>query len=53
MKRHNHFFGVHFDFHALPGQIVAYPYRPDIIAKMLDEVKPDFVQCDTKGHQGS
>lgn len=52
MRRHNHYFGVHFDFHALPGQTVAYPYRPDIIAKMLDEVKPDFVQCDTKGHQG-
>ena len=52
MKRHNHFFGVHFDFHALPGQVVANPYRPDIIAKMLDEVKPDFIQCDTKGHQG-
>lgn len=52
MKRDNHFFGVHFDFHALPGQIVAESYRPDLIAKMLDEVKPDFVQCDTKGHEG-
>lgn len=52
MKRDNHFFGVHFDFHALPGQIVAERYRPDLVAKMLDEVKPDFVQCDTKGHAG-
>ena len=52
MKRENAFFGVHFDFHALHGQTVGEDFRPDVVAKMLDEVKPDFVQCDTKGHEG-
>lgn len=52
MKRKDMFFGIHFDFHALPGQTVASDFRPDVVAKMLDEVKPDFVQCDTKGHAG-
>ena len=52
MKRKDYFFGIHFDFHALEGQVVPTEYRPDGIARMLDEVKPDFVQCDTKGHAG-
>ncbi|MBE6695487.1 MAG: hypothetical protein E7587_03445 [Ruminococcaceae bacterium] len=52
MKREKAFFGVHFDFHAMEGQTVGEDFRPDIVAKMLDEVKPDFAQCDTKGHKG-
>lgn len=36
----------------MPGQVVAEGYRPDLIARLLDEAKPDFVQCDTKGHAG-
>lgn len=51
-KRKDSFFGVHFDFHAMLGQVVAYPARPDLIGKMLDAVKPDYVQIDTKGHPG-
>ena len=46
------FFGVHFDFHAMPGETVGEIYQPEVVAKMLDAVKPDFVQCDTKGHAG-
>ena len=46
------FFGVHFDFHAMPGETVGAVYEPEVVAKMLDTVKPDFVQCDTKGHPG-
>lgn len=52
MKRENAFFGVHFDFHAMHGQAVGEDFRPDVVAKMLDELKPDFAQCDTKGHEG-
>ena len=52
MKRKNAFFGVHFDFHAMKGQVVGEDFHPEIVAKMLDEVKPDFAQCDTKGHAG-
>lgn len=51
-KRAQSFLGIHFDFHAMPGQTVCRPFRPDLTARMLDAVRPDFVQCDTKGHPG-
>ena len=51
-KRARSFLGIHFDFHAMPGQTVCRPFRPDLTARMLDAVRPDFVQCDTKGHPG-
>jgi hypothetical protein len=51
-KRSESFFGIHFDFHAMPEQTVCEEYRPELIARLLDEAKPDFVQCDTKGHAG-
>ena len=51
-KRKNFKLGIHFDFHAQDGMTVADIYRPDTIERMLDAVKPDFVQCDTKGHAG-
>ena len=51
-KRADCFLGIHFDFHAMPSQVVCERFRPDVIARVLDEIKPDFVQCDTKGHPG-
>ncbi|MBQ4110179.1 MAG: alpha-L-fucosidase [Clostridia bacterium] len=51
-KRENSFFGIHFDFHAMEGETVARSYHPEVIAELLDYAKPDFVQCDTKGHPG-
>lgn len=36
----------------MPKQVVAYPAKPELIARLLDEVKPDYVQIDTKGHPG-
>ncbi|MBQ4110422.1 MAG: alpha-L-fucosidase [Clostridia bacterium] len=51
-RRVDSYFGIHFDFHANEGETVARVYRPDIVANLLDRVKPDFVQCDTKGHAG-
>ena len=51
-ERKDLFFGVHFDFHAMPGEVVGEVYEPRVVAKMLDAVKPDYVQCDTKGHAG-
>lgn len=50
--RKNSFFGIHFDFHALEGEVVARNYMPETVEELLDRVKPDFVQCDTKGHAG-
>ena len=49
MKR---FFGIHFDFHAMPGETVPELWRPETYEAMLDVVRPDYVQCDTKGHAG-
>lgn len=51
-KRCESALGIHFDFHVREGMTVADIYRPDIIGRMLDRIKPDFVQCDTKGHPG-
>lgn len=51
-KRTDSSFGIHFDFHAERGDSVAHIFKPDLTAKLLDIVKPDFVQCDTKGHPG-
>lgn len=51
-RRGESFFGIHFDFHAMEGERVGRIYRPDIVGELLDRVKPDFVQCDTKGHAG-
>ena len=51
-KRKNYKLGIHFDFHARPWMVVGDLYSPESIEKMLDAVKPDFVQCDTKGHAG-
>lgn len=52
-RRSESFFGIHFDFHARRGSHpIGTHQRPDIFAEMLDTVKPDYLQCDTKGHQG-
>lgn len=52
-KRREAFFGMHFDFHAKPdqkniGEFCDY----ETIDRLLREVKPDYIQCDTKGHYG-
>jgi hypothetical protein len=54
LTRDQSFFGMHFDFHAGVGQknIGEFCDRKTI-GEMLDAVKPDFVQCDTKGHVGA
>lgn len=51
-RRSDSFFGLHFDFHPPANVVVAENLRHDVIAKLLDEVKPDYVQIDTKGHPG-
>ncbi len=51
-KRSESFFGLHFDFHPKADIVVGDNLRYDVIAKLLDEVKPDYVQIDTKGHPG-
>lgn len=52
-RRADSFFGIHFDFHAAEDctSIGANVSERDIDA-LLDEVKPDFIQVDCKGHPG-
>lgn len=51
-KRCESAFGIHFDFHAMSYDVIPEIWKPEYYAQMLDAVKPDFVQCDTKGHEG-
>lgn len=47
------FFGLHFDFHANKHtKPIGEHFSQIEFGKMLDMVRPDFVQCDTKGHPG-
>lgn len=52
-KRSESFLGVHFDFHANHDCTeVGRNVTRKMIAEMLDQVGPDYVQCDCKGHPG-
>ncbi|WP_214073715.1 hypothetical protein [Mucilaginibacter sp. dw_454] len=47
------FFGIHFDFHANPDTHgIGKTLKAEDVDFMLDQVKPDYIQVDTKGHPG-
>ena len=53
LKRKDCFFGVHFDFHATSSDTtIGKMLTSGLIDSFLDNVKPDFVQVDCKGHPG-
>lgn len=47
------FFGIHFDFHASNSDEVGANTRPEEIEWYINATKPDFIQCDCKGHAGN
>ncbi|MCR4440331.1 MAG: hypothetical protein QHJ34_13845 [bacterium] len=53
LKRSESFLGIHFDFHAGDDckEIGKYVSR-EMVEYIIDTVKPDYVQCDCKGHPG-
>lgn len=52
-KSTKRFLGIHFDFHAVETDSnIGSATTEDMIEEMLEIVKPDFVQCDCKGHPG-
>lgn len=55
-RRSESFFGLHFDFHACPenarGKKMGENLKEEDIRKICQEVKPDFIQIDCKGHPG-
>jgi hypothetical protein len=46
------FFGLHFDLHAGPDDQVGAAMSVEHLVERLGRVRPDFVQCDCKGHPG-
>ncbi len=53
MDKKERFFGLHFDYHANKfTKGIGRDFDPAILRKIIEEVKPDFIQCDTKGHPG-
>lgn len=51
--RKDSYFGLHFDFHAIPEMTnIGGDFNETGFLKMLDVVQPDYVQFDTKGHPG-
>ncbi len=53
MKRADAFLGIHFDFHAGKDcQQVGARTTREMVASVLDKVKPDYIQIDCKGHRG-
>ena len=53
LSRKEAFFGLHFDLH--PGKNdtrLGEQITEDMIAELLEKVRPDYVQYDCKGHAG-
>lgn len=53
LKRSESFLGIHFDFHAGPDctEIGKHTTRA-MIESIIDQVHPDYLQIDCKGHRG-
>ncbi|MDT8390449.1 MAG: hypothetical protein RRC34_08085 [Lentisphaeria bacterium] len=53
IKRSEAFLGIHFDFHANANcKEIGKTLTRQMLRDMLEAVKPDYVQCDCKGHPG-
>ncbi|HLA41484.1 MAG TPA: hypothetical protein VJ417_15895, partial [Candidatus Glassbacteria bacterium] len=52
-RREDSFIGIHFDFHAgYDCTEVGRNVSREMVERIIDEVHPDYVQCDCKGHPG-
>jgi alpha-L-fucosidase len=53
LKRSESFLGIHFDFHAgEDNNEIGANTTKEMIDNIIDLVKPDYIQCDCKGHPG-
>jgi hypothetical protein len=53
LDRAHSYFGLHFDFHAGPDcKEVGKNVDSAMVNYLIDQVKPDFIQVDCKGHPG-
>ncbi len=53
MKDVKRFWGLHFDFHAKEYDEMGARIVPEDIESYILAAKPDFIQCDSKGHEGN
>ena len=52
-SRKDAFFGIHFDLHAGPQDTeLGADVTEAMITRLLERIKPDYVQQDCKGHPG-
>ena len=53
LKRAESFIGIHFDFHAGDDCTrIGEGVTRRMVADIVRQVKPDYIQCDCKGHRG-
>lgn len=53
LRRSESFLGVHFDFHAnKDSTAVGRDVTPRMVERIIELVRPDYLQCDCKGHPG-
>lgn len=51
LRRKDSFFGLHFDYHAnADTKDIGKDFDEKVLERIITEVNPDFIQCDTKGH---
>jgi hypothetical protein len=53
LKRSESFLGIHFDFHAWGDCTeVGKNVTEEMVESIIDQVRPDYIQVDSKGHAG-
>ena len=53
LRREDSFLGIHFDFHATDkSKNIGNNFTPATVEYIIKNIKPDFIQCDCKGHPG-
>ncbi len=53
LKRSESYLGIHFDFHAnWDCKEVGKYVTEEMVQAIIDKVRPDYIQCDCKGHRG-
>jgi len=53
LRRSQSFLGIHYDFHAGPDCTeIGKNTTPEMVESIIDQVHPDYIQIDCKGHPG-
>lgn len=53
LRRAESFLGIHFDLHAGDDcKQMGKRVTPRMVEKIVEKVRPDYIQCDCKGHRG-